>query len=154
MNKKLAIVVIGLFAVGIVGFLAFSTKRQVATQPQNSARQEGSDTKNSIDFSKRFIAYSDENLKNASINGRAVIFFHASWCPLCSEAENDLKAKWGQVPADVTILKTDYDSSKELKTKYGVVSQDTWVQVDGKGNEIAKWNSGGKGLSSLLVNLK
>ena len=32
--------------------------------------------------------------------------------------------------------------------------QDSWVQVDGEGNEITKWNSGGEGLKTLLANIK
>lgn len=144
--KALALFIV-VAVIGVVGFFVFSNTGQAPSQTQTQ-------TQTQPIAPERFLAYSDENLKQASAKGRSVIFFHASWCPLCTQAEADVKANWGKVPRDVTILKTDYDSSEKLKTTYGVVAQDTWVQVDEKGNEIAKWNSGGRGLSALLTNLK
>lgn len=152
--KNLSIIGVVLL-VGVFGyFLIAGTTSQTTNQTQivQSQQQEVKTTQS--DFEKRFVAFTTANLAKASQDDRAVVFFHASWCPLCSEAEADLKANWEKVPKDVTILKTDYDSSKDLKAKYRIVSQDTWVQVDKDGNELTKWNSGGKGLSSLLANLK
>lgn len=161
MSKNILIVV-GILAAAVAGYFLLSNTNN--SQPSSSGvatsqtqvsqpiAEEKANTR--TDFEKHFVAYSETNLEKATKNGKAVVFFHASWCPLCSEAEADLKSNWGKVPSDVTILKTDYDSSKELKAKYGVVSQDTWVQVDESGRELAKWNSGGKGLQTLLANLK
>ncbi|MBI2593971.1 thioredoxin family protein [Candidatus Daviesbacteria bacterium] len=87
-------------------------------------------------------------------NGKAIVFFHAGWCPMCQAAEKDFMENFDKVPSDVTILKTDYDTSTQLKSKYGITMQDTWVQVDASGNEITKWNSGGEGIKTLLANLK
>lgn len=145
-----------LYAFGaVVAVLIGGVVYVASTQNSSNDQQAVQDAQQTPAFSERFMAYSDEHLKKATENGgKAIVFFHASWCPLCSEAEADLKANWGKVPRDVTILKTDYDSSKELKTKYGVVSQDTWVQLDEKGEVQAKWNSGGRGLQTLLANLK
>lgn len=162
MNQKLLVAVVGIIGIGVVGFFTLSNNRQAPLPPQNTAREEKSevklavteDTKSSNEFSKRFIAYSDENLKKATENGRAVVFFHAGWCPMCKQAEADLKANFDQVPSDVTILKTDYDTSSELKEKYGITMQDSWVQVDKDGNKVVLWNSGGEGLKTLLANLK
>lgn len=121
----------------------------------NNRQQTGINQEVATQPSSRFLSYSEENLKKATENnGRAIIFFHASWCPLCVAAERDLKSNFDKVPKDITILKTDYDTSQQLKSKYGIVAQDTWVQVDAEGKEIAKWNSGGQGLSALLANLK
>lgn len=161
-NQKVLFIVLAVLGVGVIGFFTLSNNKQTVTQIQPTVTEEKAAVKSIVtenansnnEFSKRFIAYSDENLQKASANGRAVVFFHAGWCQLCSEAEADLKSNWERVPQDVTILKTDYDSSKQLKTKYGVVSQDTWVQVDGSGRELAKWNSGGRGLASLLANVR
>ncbi len=66
-----------------------------------------------------------------------VLFFHASWCPSCSAADKGITS--GTVPEGLTILKTDYDSSTDLRKKYGVVAQHTFVQIDADGNEIKKW---------------
>ncbi len=156
MSKNILIVA-AILVIGITGYFLLSganTSQPASSGVATSQTEKVSVQTASSDFDKRFIAYSSDNLEKATKKGKAVVFFHASWCPMCSEAEADLKSNWGKVPGDVTILKTDYDSSKELKTKYGVVSQDTWVQVDEKGNALTKWNSGGKGLTTLLANLK
>lgn len=168
MSSKQTYMLVGVIAAFVLGGIIFALTRS-SSDDQNTAKDtQQTNSENSgvqglseqttqnrdSRFSERFVAYSDENLKQATGDGgKAIIFFHASWCPVCSEAEADLKANWDKVPADVTILKTDYDSARELKAKYGVVSQDTWVQVDDKGNEVTKWNSGGQGLASLLANL-
>lgn len=154
-NKNFLIIGSVIIAVVIGGFIIRGNAnwQQSTAQPQTQVATQGKTSSN--EFSTRFLSYSEENFKKvAENNGKAVIFFHAKWCPMCEEAEKDLQANFDKVPKDVTILKTDYDTSEQLKSKYGVVSQDTWVQVDAEGKEIAKWNSGGQGLSSLLANLK
>lgn len=161
-NQKLIYAVLGVVVIGLVGFLVLSNNKQAPTQSQNTANEEKSEVKSATtqdpkignDFSSRFISYSDENLKNASENGRAIVFLHAGWCPMCKQAEADLKTNFDQVPQDVTILKTDYDTSSALKAKYGITMQDSWVQVDKDGNKVVLWNSGGEGLKTLLASLK
>lgn len=73
---------------------------------------------------------------------KVVLFFHATWCPTCKQADAAFKTNAGQIPAGVTVLKTDYDSNTELKQKYGITYQHTFVQIDSAGNEITKWNGG------------
>ncbi len=97
--------------------------------------------------------YSSSVLAEATKNGgKAVLFFWASWCPYCKEANADFTANTGQIPAGVTVLKTNYDTEKELKTKYGITYQHTFVQVDANGNQITKWNGGG--VKELVANIK
>ncbi len=69
-----------------------------------------------------------------------MLFFNASWCSTCQETRKNLEADPAAIPAGLTIVKVDYDNSDELKQKYGVTTQHTFVQVDADGNEIAKWN--------------
>lgn len=163
-GKKTLFIVIGLVVLGVIGYFFVSgnasnssveqTSQQSVTENVQGVNQQQEDLGNP-GSSERFVAYSEENLKKATENnGKAIVFFHAGWCPSCQAAEKELKEKWSEVPQDVTILKTDYDTSTELKAKYGITMQDTWVQVDSQGNEITKWNSGGEGLKTLLANLK
>ena len=77
----------------------------------------------------------------------------SSWCPSCRKLEKDINASLSDIPADVTILKVNYDSEKELKTKYAVTQQHTLVQVDQSGNIINKW-SGGNTLESIIGKIK
>ncbi len=72
--------------------------------------------------------------------GDIVLFFNASWCSTCKEARDNFEAEAGAIPAGLTIVKVDFDDSDELRQKYGVTIQHTFVQVDADGNELAKWN--------------
>jgi thiol-disulfide isomerase/thioredoxin len=73
---------------------------------------------------------------------KVVLFFHAPWCPFCRAADVAFKEKASQIPAGVTVLKIDYDSNKELRTKYGITYQHTFVQIDNNGELVSKWNGG------------
>ncbi len=83
---------------------------------------------------------------------KVVLFFHAPWCPFCRAADAAFKANPEKIPANVTVLKTDYDSNTELKTKYGVTTQHTFVQIDNSGNQVTKWVSGD--IDTLIKNIK
>jgi len=48
----------------------------------------------------------------------------------------------------VLVLVVDYDKAGELKKRYGVTYQHTWVRIDGAGRKLAVWNGGG--LDELL----
>jgi thiol-disulfide isomerase/thioredoxin len=83
---------------------------------------------------------------------KVVLFFHATWCPYCKAADAAFKASPEKIPSGVTVLKTDYDSNTSLKTKYGVTTQHTFVQIDTNGNMITKWVSGD--IDMLIKNIK
>ncbi len=76
-----------------------------------------------------YTPYADSLVKSSLASGKNVIlFFHAKWCPTCKVADaNFLKET---VPADTIVLKVDYDMSTELKQKYGVTSQHTFVSLN------------------------
>lgn len=97
-------------------------------------------------------SYSTEKLARAA-TGDVVLFFRAPWCPTCRALDADIKAHLGDIPAGVTILDVDYDSSTALKQKYGVTYQHTLVQVDASGTQINKW-TGSPNLAALLSNIK
>lgn len=82
-----------------------------------------------------YSAYSSDKVTNAE--GKIVLFFHADWCPACEAI--DKKVNNEEIPEWVTILKVNYDNETELKKKYGVTTQTTFVQVDNEGNKITKW---------------
>lgn len=84
--------------------------------------------------------YANYDSSLVGARGDTVLFFHASWCPSCSAADKGISA--GVIPENLSILKVDYDSSTDLRKKYGVVAQHTFVQVDADGNEIKKWVGG------------
>ena len=81
-----------------------------------------------------------EGSKDMYAEGDVVLFFAADWCPTCQEATKNLEADPAAIPAGLAIVRVDYDNSDELKQKYGVTVQHTFVQVDPEGNEVAKWS--------------
>jgi thioredoxin 1 len=85
-----------------------------------------------------YTAYSAELAKSAAVDGNSVIFFHAPWCPTCKAAEADINTNLTKLDSKLTIFKTDYDTSTELKKQYGVTSQSTFVKVDKDGKLIKK----------------
>lgn len=101
----------------------------------------------------QYLEYSQTNLTQALTRGRTIIFFHANWCPYCKAADAELKANPDQIPSDVTILKADYDTEKQLKQRYNITTQDTFVLIDVDGNEVLKWTSGGQALQTIESNL-
>ena len=65
-----------------------------------------------------------------------VLFFHASWCPICKAANQTLTSWYSDGKGLLTLYKVNYDNEKALKAKYGVTYQHTFVKIDGKGNLI------------------
>lgn len=80
-----------------------------------------------------------EGSKDMYDSGTVVLFFHATWCPTCKATEENLNADLASIPEGLAIVKVDFDSSDDLRQKYGVTTQHTFVQVDADGDELAKW---------------
>lgn len=98
-------------------------------------------------------SYEDYAPEKLAQEGKKVLFFKASWCPSCNSLDKDIMANINAIPGGVSILKVDYDKEKDLKKKYGITYQHTFVQVDENGNEVAKW-SGSSTLTDLLGNIQ
>jgi len=93
------------------------------------------------------------DLKAAGVlaaKGPVVLFFYATWCPTCRVAIEDINANLDQL-GDVTVVIVDYDKNSDLKTKYKITYQHTFVQIDEKSNKLAVWNGGGVG--NILKNI-
>ncbi len=158
MNKSVAIT-LGILVIIGIGISAYSPKqteikeelannKEVVTETETSTV-----SKNVMDAAiGSYESYVPEKLSKAE-TGRVVLFFHASWCPTCRALNSNIEESKSIIPADVTILKTDYDTETELKKKYGVTTQHTLVQVDKDGNMITKW-SGGSTIESIVSKLK
>lgn len=91
--------------------------------------------------------------QSALTDNKNVIFFAASWCPTCRALDKAINSELDSIPTDLTILKADYDSEKDLKQKYKVTIQHTLVQVDQDGNMIKKWN-GSEDISAIISELQ
>ncbi|MDC0506130.1 thioredoxin domain-containing protein [Candidatus Gracilibacteria bacterium] len=83
-------------------------------------------------------------------NEDTVLFFHASWCPSCRSAEKNINSTGVD---DYLLLKVDYDSNKDLRTKYRVRSQHTFVQVDADGEYVTSW-TGSSSAESIKAKIR
>ena len=100
---------------------------------------------------QKFTEYSNSVYEQYKDKKR-VLFFHAAWCPTCKVANQELISNKDKIPADVIVLKVDYDSQTDLKKKYAITYQHTFVLVDENGEEIKKWNGGG--LQEIVSNTR
>lgn len=124
-------------------------KNEPTMEKQDTMKQDDSAM---MKTSGQYIAYEPSKLALAA-NGPVVLFFHAGWCPTCKAADTDINSNLSTIPANTTILKVDYDTNPDLKKKYGVTYQHTFVQVDVNGTMIKKW-SGGNTLASIVSQIK
>jgi thiol-disulfide isomerase/thioredoxin len=77
-----------------------------------------------------------------------VYFFAATWCPDCQATYRDVKANYAKLPRELVLVFVDYDKAKDLKAKYGVVAQHTFVVVGPKGEAKKSW-SGAKTVAEI-----
>lgn len=105
----------------------------------------------------RYVGYS-KGAYDQSANNRRVLYFYASWCPICRPADTNFKENASKIPEDVTVLRVNYNDpdtdqeEKDLAKKYGITYQHTFVQIDAQGKELTKWNGGQ--IEELLANIK
>lgn len=165
MNKKVIIIIAVLLTLGIAGgVFAYSQSSEnqdnqeksetgndltLQSEASSAEAQEDAakkDTPSSADDSMStqgtYITLADYDSDKAKYNdSKKVYFFHASWCPICQSIEKEINSDASKIPKGVTLIKTDFDSSTDLRKKYGVTTQYTFVQIDNDGNQQAKWSA-------------
>jgi thiol-disulfide isomerase/thioredoxin len=116
---------------------AVSSARSPEAKPAASPRPKPSRSTAAASAPGAYLDYAAWNAKRASYSSSdVVLFFHASWCPKCRDTEASAKAG---MPAGLTLVKVDYDAANDLRKKYGVTLQHTFVQIDEGGNALKKW---------------
>lgn len=125
------------------GDAMMKTEEELMMEDKGGAMMEGAGTYETYDPSKLAMAK----------DGKVVLFFRASWCPTCRALDADVRKNLSGIPSGVTILDVNYDTEKDLKTKYGITTQHTLVQVDVDGKELGKW-VGSSTLADLVSKIK
>jgi thiol-disulfide isomerase/thioredoxin len=88
-----------------------------------------------------YTAYSPSAVTTAlAAKKNVILFFHATWCPTCKAADATFKKE--TPPANTVVFKVDYDTNKDLRSKYGVTYQHTFVSLNA--DETLKKKSSGK----------
>lgn len=102
-----------------------------------------SPTTDSVFKEGKYVEYTPTIISESAQQGKKVVlFFHAKWCPTCKAAQEDIVSRLDELADDIVIVRVDYDTYDDLKKKYSITYQHTFVQVDGDGNEITTWNGG------------
>ena len=66
-------------------------------------------------------------------NAPAVVFVHASWCPICRAQETTINKLLSTAAyRNVTVLTIDYDTQKPLWTSFGAQKQSTLIAFRGR----------------------
>ena len=119
---------------------AAEDKDSAMMETSGNAMQKGATTKGEAMMGEHgtYEDYAADKLALAT-NGKVVLYFHATWCPICRSLDANISSDLNMIPAGVHILKVDYDTATALRQKYGVTYQHTFVQVDARGVMITKW---------------
>lgn len=89
------------------------------------------------------ISFTDMDTARAlAAKGPVVLFFYADWCPTCQIAMKNIDEN-GKKLGVITVVVVNYDKAHDLRGKYLVSYQHTFVQIDEHGNKLAIWNGGG-----------
>jgi thiol-disulfide isomerase/thioredoxin len=128
---KLTLIAIGIIVAGMAAYILITVFPNISSlRTQNN---EASVT------NKNYIVYNGSSIGDIK-NDRVVYFFNALWCPTCQEAVKNFKKDIQSIPKDLTLVSIDYDKYPELKLKYGVTIQHTFIQVDTNLNSVKKAN--------------
>lgn len=158
-----ALVMSGLIAAHAGGNRQEDTNPATPAQSDARSREAGNSMMAAVDPAKavfdltglapKVLPFSTEAAAQALASRRQLVyFFAASWCPSCRETYRNLKADIGGLPEDLTIVMVDYDKSADLKAKYGVVYQHTFILI-GPTGEVRKTWSGSRTVAEILRNL-
>lgn len=140
--KKTPIIIISAFvfvAVAAAGYLKFQKSDESIVRTEDTSISSGLSTsqvqqnnqpaQTSTVSSAGYVEYQDGII--AKTAGKKVLFFHAPWCKQCRSIEAGINEQG--VPEGFTIIKVDYDSHQDLRKKYGVKLQTTFVKIDDSG---------------------
>ena len=92
------------------------------------------------DGSPFYIDYNDAQYDRHLGKDPLILFFYAAWCPLCRSSDATLEEAFPDLKGGVIWMKVDYDTELELRKKYGVTYQDTFVILDASGEVVKKDN--------------
>ena len=108
------------------------------TTSNASSRTEELKQADTTTSSPQYIAYTETTYNDSLGKKPFALFFHADWCHVCLSLEKDIMANLSDFPEGSTILQANFDTEKELKTKYAITTQSIVVIIDAEGNEVVK----------------
>jgi len=145
MNKVIVGIVAAVLVAGVGVFVLDSNENETdvstnttqtsSSEPAAESSEDSPPTEIQTVSAANYVEYSDTALADAEGTDR-VLFFHAEWCSTCKFYEADIKESG--VPEGITIIQASYEDD-ELKAKYGVNVQSTFVLLDKNGEVQKTW---------------
>ena len=71
---------------------------------------------------------------------KRILFFYSDRVPKSVTLGQEITLLSDQIPENVTILRVNYDSESDLKTKYNTITPNVLIQIDTDGKEVSRWN--------------
>lgn len=111
------------------------------TEPDTSMSETPSDSEATTVSAGYYLPYeSFATYRDQYSDSKVVLFFNAAWCSTCQQARENIEASLGEIPADLAIVLVDFEDSIELRKKYGVTVQHTFIEIDSAGELLGKWS--------------
>lgn len=129
-------------ALSAVIVLGGCSQANSSSDAMSSAKSSSSATSHSDSASQSYITYDQyQASKDTYADSKVVLFFNAKWCPACRAINEALTSDPGKIPAKTTVVSVDYDQHTDLRQRYGVTTQHTFVQIDTNGEKTRQWVS-------------
>lgn len=129
-------------ALSAVIVLGGCSQANSSSDAMSSAKSSSSATSHSDSASQSYITYDQyQASKDKYADSKVVLFFNAKWCPACRAINEALTSDPGKIPAKTTVVSVDYDQHTDLRQRYGVATQHTFVQIDTNGEKTRQWVS-------------
>lgn len=129
-------------ALSAVIVLGGCSQANSSSDAMSSAKSSSSATSHSDSASQSYITYDQyQASKDTYADSKVVLFFNATWCPDCRAINEALTSDPGKIPAKTTVVSVDYDQHTDLRQRYGVTTQHTFVQIDTNGEKTRQWVS-------------
>lgn len=129
-------------ALSAVIVLGGCSQANSSSDAMSSAKSPSSATSHSDSASQSYITYDQyQASKDKYADSKVVLFFNATWCPDCRAINEALTSDPGKIPAKTTVVSVDYDQHTDLRQRYGVTTQHTFVQIDTNGEKTRQWVS-------------
>ena len=129
-------------ALSAVIVLGGCSQTNSSSDAMSSAKSPSSATSHGDSASQSYITYDQyQASKDKYADSKVVLFCNATWCPDCRAINEALTSDPGKIPAGTTVVSVDYDQHADLRQRYGVTTQHTFVQIDTNGEKTRQWVS-------------
>lgn len=81
----------------------------------------------------QYLKFSDKARGEINAVKPYVIFFHATWCPICHTMRKKIMKDIDDFPEGTIIFEADFDDEVELKNEFKVNIQTTFVVINKEG---------------------